>query len=50
MTEVSFGVFDWIDRGNAPLNQLYEDRLCLLEEADLILPCSQHNSGAFTDM
>ncbi len=34
MTEVSFGVFDWIDRGNAPLNQLYEDRLCLLEEAD----------------
>ncbi len=34
MTEVSFGVFDWIDRGNGPLNQLYEDRLCLLEEAD----------------
>lgn len=34
MTEVSFGLFDWIDRGNAPLNQLYEDRLCLLEEAD----------------
>ncbi len=34
MTEVSFGVFDWIDRGNASLYQLYEDRLCLLEEAD----------------
>ncbi|HEX2711393.1 MAG TPA: LLM class flavin-dependent oxidoreductase, partial [Candidatus Acidoferrales bacterium] len=34
MSEVSFGVFDWIDRGTASLNQLYEDRLRLLEAAD----------------
>ena len=34
MSEVSFGVFDWIDRGTAPLNQLYEERLRLLAAAD----------------
>jgi alkanesulfonate monooxygenase SsuD/methylene tetrahydromethanopterin reductase-like flavin-dependent oxidoreductase (luciferase family) len=34
MNKVSFGVFDWIDRGAGPLNQLYEDRLRLLEVAD----------------
>ncbi len=34
MSEVSFGIFDWIDRGTASLNQLYEDRLRLLEAAD----------------
>jgi alkanesulfonate monooxygenase SsuD/methylene tetrahydromethanopterin reductase-like flavin-dependent oxidoreductase (luciferase family) len=34
MTEVAFGLFDWIDRGTAPLHQLYEDRLQLLEAAD----------------
>ena len=28
---VEFGLFDWIDRGTAPLRQLYEDRLQLLE-------------------
>ena len=34
MSKVSFGVFDWIDRGTEPLNQLYEDRLRLLAAAD----------------
>jgi alkanesulfonate monooxygenase SsuD/methylene tetrahydromethanopterin reductase-like flavin-dependent oxidoreductase (luciferase family) len=34
MTQADFGLFDWIDRGTAPLNQLYEDRLQLLEAAD----------------
>jgi alkanesulfonate monooxygenase SsuD/methylene tetrahydromethanopterin reductase-like flavin-dependent oxidoreductase (luciferase family) len=34
MTQLDFGVFDWIDRGNAPLHQLYEERLRLLEAAD----------------
>src|ERR1700686_1660180 len=34
MTQVEFGLFDWIDRGTAPLNQLYEERLQLLEAAD----------------
>lgn len=29
MTQVAFGVFDWIDRGRAPLRQLYEERLQL---------------------
>ena len=34
MSDVSFGVFDWIDRGTTSLHQLYEDRLRLLEAAD----------------
>jgi alkanesulfonate monooxygenase SsuD/methylene tetrahydromethanopterin reductase-like flavin-dependent oxidoreductase (luciferase family) len=34
MVQVSFGLFDWIDRGNSPLPELYEGRLQLLEEAD----------------
>jgi alkanesulfonate monooxygenase SsuD/methylene tetrahydromethanopterin reductase-like flavin-dependent oxidoreductase (luciferase family) len=34
MSEVSFGVFDWIDRGTQPLSQLYEYRLLLLAAAD----------------
>ncbi len=37
MAQVSFGVFDWIDRGKAPLrqlHQLYAERLQLLEAAD----------------
>lgn len=34
MGQVSFGIFDWIDRGDFPLDQLYEERLQLLEEAD----------------
>jgi alkanesulfonate monooxygenase SsuD/methylene tetrahydromethanopterin reductase-like flavin-dependent oxidoreductase (luciferase family) len=34
MTQVAFGLFDWIDRGTAPLHQLYEERLQLLEAAD----------------
>ena len=27
MTQADFGLFDWIDRGTAPLNQLYEDQI-----------------------
>ena len=34
MTELTFGVFDWIDRAAEPLHQLYEERLQLLEIAD----------------
>ena len=34
MTQLDFGIFDWIDRANAPLHQLYEERLRLLEAAD----------------
>src|SRR6516164_9579888 len=34
MSKVSFGVFDWIDRGTQLLSQLYEDRLQLLAAAD----------------
>jgi alkanesulfonate monooxygenase SsuD/methylene tetrahydromethanopterin reductase-like flavin-dependent oxidoreductase (luciferase family) len=34
MTQADFGLFDWIDRGRAPLHRLYEDRLQLLEAAD----------------
>jgi hypothetical protein len=34
MAKVDFGIFDWIDRANAPLHQLYEQRLQLLEVAD----------------
>jgi len=34
MTEIAFGLFDWIDRGTVPLNQLYDDRLQILEAAD----------------
>ena len=34
MSEVNFGIFDWIDRGTQPLSELYEDRLQLLAAAD----------------
>ncbi|MBV9247693.1 MAG: LLM class flavin-dependent oxidoreductase [Acetobacteraceae bacterium] len=34
MKRISFGLFDWIDRNQAPLHQLYEDRLQLVEAAD----------------
>src|SRR6267143_4486253 len=34
MDQVSFGVFDWIDRGTGPVNRLYEERLKLLGAAD----------------
>jgi alkanesulfonate monooxygenase SsuD/methylene tetrahydromethanopterin reductase-like flavin-dependent oxidoreductase (luciferase family) len=34
VAHVTFGLFDWIDRGTAPLHQLYEERLQLLEVAD----------------
>ncbi len=32
---VSFGLFDWIDRGAEPLHALYETRLQLIEAADV---------------
>src|SRR5262245_13009517 len=34
MAQVTFGMFDWIDRGKTPLHQLYEERLKLVEVAD----------------
>jgi alkanesulfonate monooxygenase SsuD/methylene tetrahydromethanopterin reductase-like flavin-dependent oxidoreductase (luciferase family) len=34
VTQVTFGLFDWIDQGETPLHQLYEERLRLLEVAD----------------
>jgi alkanesulfonate monooxygenase SsuD/methylene tetrahydromethanopterin reductase-like flavin-dependent oxidoreductase (luciferase family) len=34
MVPATFGLFDWIDRGTAPLRQLYAERLQLLEAAD----------------
>ena len=34
MTQVTFGLFDWFDRDKAPLHQLYEERLQLLEAVD----------------
>jgi len=34
MAHATFGLFDWIDRGTAPLHRLYAERLQLLEAAD----------------
>ena len=34
MDHFEVGLFDWIDRGQAPLHDLYQDRLRLLEAAD----------------
>jgi alkanesulfonate monooxygenase SsuD/methylene tetrahydromethanopterin reductase-like flavin-dependent oxidoreductase (luciferase family) len=34
MAQIEFGLFDWIDRGQRPLQQLYRERLQLLEKAD----------------
>ena len=34
MTQAAFGLFDWIDRGTPSLQQLYQDRLQLIEAAD----------------
>ena len=34
MSKVSFGIFEWLDRGTVPVQRLYEDRLHLLEIAD----------------
>ncbi len=34
MAQVAFGMFDWIDRREVPLRQLYADRMALLEAAD----------------
>jgi alkanesulfonate monooxygenase SsuD/methylene tetrahydromethanopterin reductase-like flavin-dependent oxidoreductase (luciferase family) len=34
MTQVAFGLFDWIDRSETSVQQLYEERLQLVEAAD----------------
>ena len=34
MAQVDFGLFDWIDLHQAPMQQLYQERLKLLEAAD----------------
>ena len=34
MAQAAFGMFDWIDRGKVPINQLYAERLQLVEAAD----------------
>jgi alkanesulfonate monooxygenase SsuD/methylene tetrahydromethanopterin reductase-like flavin-dependent oxidoreductase (luciferase family) len=34
MKGVAFGLFDWVDRRDAPLGQIYEERLQLIEAAD----------------
>jgi alkanesulfonate monooxygenase SsuD/methylene tetrahydromethanopterin reductase-like flavin-dependent oxidoreductase (luciferase family) len=34
MAEVTFGLFDWVDWSGAPLQQLYEERLQMLEAAE----------------
>lgn len=34
MANVAFGVFDWVDRRDAPLGRIYQERLRLLEAAD----------------
>lgn len=34
MAAVGFGLFDWVDRHEAPLGKLYEERLRVLEAAD----------------
>src|ERR1700733_6036619 len=34
MAQVEFGLFDWIDRGDGPVNELFNERLQLLEAAD----------------
>jgi alkanesulfonate monooxygenase SsuD/methylene tetrahydromethanopterin reductase-like flavin-dependent oxidoreductase (luciferase family) len=34
MNDISFGLFDWVDRGAESVDQLYKDRLRLLEAAD----------------
>ena len=35
MDQIEFGLFDWVDRGQRPLHQLYEERLRLIEVADV---------------
>jgi len=34
MGKVSFGIFEWLDRGAVPVQRLYQDRLEMLEIAD----------------
>lgn len=33
-TAIKFGIFDWIDRNRSPIDELYEQRLKLIEAAD----------------
>jgi alkanesulfonate monooxygenase SsuD/methylene tetrahydromethanopterin reductase-like flavin-dependent oxidoreductase (luciferase family) len=39
---VKFGIFDHLDRGDAPLHQFYEERIRLVEEADRLGIASYH--------
>jgi alkanesulfonate monooxygenase SsuD/methylene tetrahydromethanopterin reductase-like flavin-dependent oxidoreductase (luciferase family) len=39
---VKFGIFDHLDRGDAPLHQFYEERIQLVEEADRLGIASYH--------
>ena len=34
MQKITFGLFDWIDRGDVPVHQLYKERLQLIEAAE----------------
>ena len=42
MDQIAFGLFDWVDRGQRPLHQLYEERLQLIEAADVAVFYSYH--------
>ena len=42
MEQVKFGLFDWIDRGNAPLQKLYGERLQL--------PKAESSAGEVRDL
>jgi len=34
MSEATFGLFDWVDAGDRPLHQLYDDRLAMIGRAE----------------
>ena len=52
---MKFGVFDHMDRGQSPLDRLYEERLTLAEEYDLtrlfsrLYPCNIVIINAISD-
>jgi hypothetical protein len=38
MAQVAFGLFDWIDRGNVSLHQLYQERwLCCMNNHRVLI-------------
>jgi alkanesulfonate monooxygenase SsuD/methylene tetrahydromethanopterin reductase-like flavin-dependent oxidoreductase (luciferase family) len=39
---MKFGIFDHLDRGDAPLTQFYEERIQLVEEAERLGIASYH--------